>query len=379
MKVLFIVILSIGCFANSMPNCVITTCNVFNTSEGCCYRNRTSGSQPYVDFYGASIGGVFHYCPYSTMYCNQFTAPINNAAYCNSLLATGQLCFSRLQCQSGLCVLGKCASIAGSDNIQCVINSDCEYGLSCIGGKCNKPKQLGASCSFATPYGSYDMGMDQNECDYTKKLICGFTYTYGTFSNTTTCMQLFTITSNNIYVSNPMLCLTMVTDSSTENGFAPGYCISNRAQYLLTLTYDTGANYKTCSSNSDCVYTLNGTSTYQTPSNPCNCAQFSASPQSYCLYGGGEADVIADVAFYEKYWIPNYDMIFNVHAFKYTYVLDPYYRTTFIKPAYCSIAAFYNNVTVVPPTNASVLIFYIIVASLFAIGFVGLIVVFFMC
>jgi hypothetical protein len=370
MKELLIVILSIACLANSMTDCVITTCNAYTSSENICYRNRTSGYQPYIDFYGAPIRGQFRYCPYSTMYCNQFSSYTNSTAYCSPLLATGQLCVSGYQCLSGICVLGKCASIQGSDNIQCVINTDCEYGLSCIGGKCNKPKQLGASCAYATPYGSYDLGMDHNECDYTKKLICGYTYTYGTYS---------IITSNNIYVSNPMLCKTMVTDSSTENGFAPGYCISDRAQYLLTLTYDTGAKYKTCGSNSDCVYTLNGTSTYQTPYNPCQCAWFAATPQSYCLYGGGEADVITDVAYYQTNWVPNYDMIFNVHAFKYSFVLDPFYRTTLIKPAYCSIAAFYNNVTVVPPTTASVMIFYIVVASLFAIGFVGLIVVFFMC
>ena len=89
--------------------------------------------------------------------------------------------------------------------------------------------------------------------------------------------------------------------------------------------------------------------------------------------------MITDVAFYQKYWVPNYDMVYNVHAFKYSFVLDPFFRMTMLKPVYCSIASFWNNVTVVPPATASVMIFYIVVAALFAIGFVGLIVVFFMC
>jgi hypothetical protein len=171
----------------------------------------------------------------------------------------------------------------------------------------------------------------------------------------------------------------MVTNSNDENGWAPGYCISDRAQYLLKLTYDTGVNYKTCASDSDCVYTINGTSTYQTPSYPCQCADADAKSQSYCVYGGGEPDLISDVKYYQTNWVPNYDMIYNVHAFKYSFVLDTVERMSMINPAYCSLHAFWKNATVQNTTTSSIMIFYIIVAALFAIGFVGLIVVFFMC
>jgi hypothetical protein len=221
--------------------------------------------------------------------------------------------------------------------------------------------------------------MDNNECDYRQNLICAYTYTSGSVNTNATCMKLFTITSGSTFVSNPLLCKAMVTTSTTLNGFAPGYCIPDRAQYLYALQYDPGTFAKTCASDNDCQYSLNKSSTTVTLSNTCNCALWSKQPQSLCNYGGGEADVIADVAYYQSNWIPQYDMYYNVHAIKYIYVIDNYLRTAMINPAYCGFSTFYKNMTIAKQSTASIIIFYSIIAALFVIGFVGIIVVFFMC
>ena len=362
----------------SLPNCMITTCNSYDTATNYCFTITTSNSTSYLNFYGSIRKNKFIYCPTQNTWCNDFVNFNNLTAACQPLLANGQACISGYECISGICVNAVCASIQGSVNFKCAINPDCEYGLSCISGKCTKPKTIGSICSSPTLYGNYGLSMDNNECDYTQNLICGYGYTSGSVNTNSTCMKLFSITSSNTFVSNPLLCKTMVTSSTTQNGFAPGYCIADRAQYLYALQYDPGTSAKICASDSDCQYSLNK-STTTSLSGSCNCVLWAKQPQSLCNYGGGEADVISDMQYFQTNWVPLYGMMYNLHAFKYFYYLDNYMRTTMVNPAYCSFSSFYKNLTITKQSTSSVLIFYIVVGALFGIGFVGLLIVFFMC
>lgn len=137
--------------------------------------------------------------------------------------------------------------------------------------------------------------MDENECDYTQKLICG--YTGNTGYSRYSCLKLFSVMDHS-YVSNPLLCATMITDSLSSDGMSAGYCIANRATELPVLNYNTGVKYAKCNSDNDCSYIYNGYSNY-TFAESCVCTPFESSPASYCKYGGGEVDLISDVAYYQ--------------------------------------------------------------------------------
>lgn len=364
-----LIFLTTAFLTQALTGCPITNCYAY-TSAGICYRNRTDVNNVWnIDTYGNNINSRFHYCPIATTYCDEFQIVYpNSTALCLPLKVNGALCFSSYQCQSGLCVLGVCASIQGSDNIKCRINPDCEFGLSCISGICKKPKTVGQSCNSITYFGG--IGMDINDCDYTKKLLCGYT---GSSTSTYTCLALFSVTTN-AYVTNPLLCSTMITDQ----GWSQGYCIANRAIELPILSYDSGKTYKTCNTDSDCNYNLNGTQIIA-PSGSCMCAIGDAHAQSYCKYGGGEPQIISDVAFYIKYWIAQYGLEDNPSAWKYVYSLDRVLRNTFINPAYCAGTMFMRNITIVPSSLPSTLLFYIGVLAVFAIGVGGIIVTFMMC
>ena len=348
-----------GCPVN---NCFAYTGNV-------CYRNRTDSNNVWnIDNYGNNINGKFHYCPVSTTYCDEFQISYTNStALCLPLKANGLTCISSYQCASGLCIMGICRTMQGSVNIACIINPDCEYGLTCISGKCSKPKTVGQSCNHVTYFG---VGLDINDCDYTKKLVCGYTGV-GTISYT--CISLFSVTTS-IYVTNPLMCSTMVTDQ----GWGSGYCIPSRATNLPILAFDSGKQYKVCSTDLDCSYTLNG-SIMTTPSGSCQCAIGDVNAQSYCKFGGGEAPIISDVAFYIKNWVPQINMMDNPAVWRYLYSLDNLLRNTFVNPSYCSVPMFMKNITITPPSLPSVMIFYICVLVLFAIGLAGVIVTFLMC
>ena len=354
--------------ALSTPGCPITTCNAYDSTLKICTRNRTSGGNLYYDMYGNNVRNQYQYCPVANTYCGVFSTFINNTVLCLPTLAMGQPCFSAYQCNSGLCTLGKCSGIQGSTGNICVNNVDCEYGLSCANKICSKPLVVGAACNSPTFF-DFGIGGDTNDCDYTKKALCGYT---GNGTTTYKCMALFSVT-NATWVSNALLCQSMITN----NGWQPGYCIANRASQLPVLTYDTGVAYKKCTIDSDCSYVLNGSLPY-TITGSCQCGIYDANAQSYCNYGGGEADVITAVAYYEKYWVPQYDMIFNSGAWTYQYKLDKYGRNAFNNPAYCGFQMFNQNRSVVP-TTAGTVMFYSIVAALFLIGFAGVIVVFLMC
>jgi len=185
-------------------------------------------------------------------------------------------------------------------------------------------------------------------------------------------MSLFSVTDNS-WVSNALLCKSMVT----TNGWNPGYCISNRAIEHPVLSLDSGKTYKTCTTDSDCLYSLNG-SVPSSIASSCQCSIEDAAAQAYCNFGGGEAEMITSVSYYKKYWVPQYDMIFNSGAWIYQYYLDNYARNMMNNPIYCGLQLIEKNRSVIQ-TTAQTVVFYSIVAALFLIGFAGVVVVFMMC
>jgi hypothetical protein len=359
----------------SSPGCVATTCNKFSYQNPICYKNRTEGGVFYVDFYSKIENGIAVWCPDTQhTYCNDFIgyADLNDTAPCSPLKPTGAACISPYQCAAALCVLGKCAGAQNLLSGQCKTNSDCVYSLSCINMKCSKPLQLNQPCSHSTQIDFYGFEMDHNECDYTKNLICG--YSSNSTAAQSTCMPLFSVVTN-IYVTNPLLCKTMVT----TNGWLPGYCVTDRVQYMYALTsLDAGKLYKSCNTDSDCVYNLNQSGQF-TYNGSCQCSLFDANAQKYCNFGGGEPLIVNAVSYYQTHWITQFNTIYNSHGIKYIYALDNYLRNQLNNPAYCSIAAFYNNMSLEPTNSKNSWIYYIVAGVLCLIGFAGFLIVVLTC
>jgi hypothetical protein len=184
---------------------------------------------------------------------------------------------------------------------------------------------------------------------------------------------MFTITSST-FVSNALLCSTMVTDK----GWNPGNCIVNRKSSLPALQYDPKLNYKVCTTDNDCLYSLAGSQTY-TISGSCQCALFDTNALSYCNFGGGEDIMISSVAYYQKYWIPQYRLMYDLFAWKYAYALDNTIRNELNNPAYCSFTSFVKNVSIEPSNSGNTTILYIVILVLFATALIGLIVTFLVC
>ena len=355
-------------FAYIAASCPYTTCNVYSKITNICFQTRDNTSIQYNDIFGEVINNKFYLCPLNNTFCNANDVSLNNTMHCEPLLSDGSICQLSNQCLSGNCILRKCTLYPGSLGMNCSINSDCIFKLVCRLGKCSTPITLGAACTYVTILNATGQGMDVNDCDYTLPALCG------NVGNTTsnTCLKLFSVPTA-YYVTNPLLCQSMIT----SNGWGAGYCIVNRQLDLPSLNLPANLNYHTCTNDSNCQYKISSVNTSSIVGS-CKCARSDLNGTMYCDYGGGEQQIIDDVTYIQKYWIPQFNMNSNDIGKKFMYVLDNTLRNSLNNPAYCSYESLIKNVTVVSSSNTGHTVLMIIVLSLFAISFAGLIVTF-MC
>ena len=159
----------------------------------------------------------------------------------------GTSCILGLECESGLCIGGKCSVY--SDNSSCLSSKECSSNSYCGANlKCNPVKSAGEAC------------ITNNECQY--GYLCGKQEEKGD----NVCVKMYSIASGK-YASKKELCESGIVDK--------GECVDT--YYALP----EGKTVKECEKNDDCEMIVIRSDRNETTKGKCECTKLG---NTYCEY-----------------------------------------------------------------------------------------------
>ncbi len=295
-------------------NCLKTECTIDPTKQKCYAWDTAANTAIY--YFNCNKA---NFKVDDTSYCDIFNVAVETPVLTLKLSAEGKACsYNGYGCQDGLyCVNAVCKKAKAGLGAACNANSDCLDTLVCSFVKkvCSTPKNIGESC--------VGVELFYGDCDDHQWLTCG---------NNNKCIKLFSY--ENLVFANftKYMCKSFAVDDK-------GKCTN--PEQLPILQYDYGKFYRKCEVNSDCKYI--NPNNIKMSFDVCRCPMDSSTAQKYCIYGGGEADMIEDKKMAIKLF-NGYREIHTNELIEFIYKLtDVVFRIDFINPAKCSHSYDLNN------------------------------------
>ena len=247
------------------PNCIQTLCQpAGNKTNSTCYKKWSTYENYFFtvgDFYYTDPNEHGSYCPMSDPLFTNLTLNWKNK------LSNGSPCNYSLQCLSTYCNSTNYCSKLGGRGDHCNTLADCALSFQCAGNICVEGRPIGLSCT-----NNSDCDIITSQC-YNSKCTAYFSLAVG----------------SNVSSSQEFLCSQAIE--------IQGICMDRSTLPILTM--DKGKHYKECKSDADCVYTKGTLIGFN---HSCLCAQDSAALPGvgYCVYGGGEKELIDAYKLVEK-------------------------------------------------------------------------------